>query len=117
MNGVQDDGEEDLAGWVMELHKSEDSGTTWMKIAEGVTASDGTVTFTNLDPYYLYRVDEEILVNWKNTTVASVIISVQPNATAQVEFGNIEVPERDVEAIAQTATSSGRIWKYGSSET
>jgi len=47
-DGVQDDDEPDIEGWLIRLYRWDCTGL--YKVAQGHTASDGTVTFAGLVP-------------------------------------------------------------------
>jgi len=59
-NAVQDDGEDDLADWVMRVYRWDD-GQNPMLVAEGSTNSSGEVTFDDLEPgrYKVWEADRE----------------------------------------------------------
>lgn len=99
-DGVQDAGEPDIPGWMIELHLSEDGGTTWTKIAEGMTGSDGKIIFSGLSAPKLYRVVEEERTNWVPTTPTSFVLELEVGMWIYCQFGNVyqptSVPEFDV---------------------
>jgi len=90
-NGVQDAGEVDIEGWLIELYVSEDDGATWVKVAEGYTAADGTVTFWCPAPK-LYKVVEEERTGWINTTDRTQTAYIPPHSLTMIYFGNMYVP-------------------------
>ena len=94
-NGVQDAGEIDIAGWLIEVYMSEDSEVTWTKVAEGLTGSDGSVTFDGLPvpavPTF-YRIVEEQRPGWTNTTDRIFTAPMLEYSTLVVYFGNMYVP-------------------------
>lgn len=93
-DGVQDAGEPDIEGWMVELYRSEDGGSTWTKVAEGTTGSDGTVTFSSLLVPRFYKVVEEQRTNWVAITPAVVIVNAQIGGVYACEFGNAYQPTR-----------------------
>ncbi|UCB61184.1 MAG: PKD domain-containing protein [Candidatus Bathyarchaeota archaeon] len=109
-DGVQDAGEPDIPGWMIELHLSEDGGTTWTKIAEGMTGSDGKVTFSGLSAPKLYRVVEEERTNWVPTTLTSFDLNLEVGMAIFCQFGNVyqptSVPEFDVTIALVTSLAA-----------
>lgn len=101
-NGVQDAGEIDIEGWLIEVYMSEDSEVTWTKVAEGLTASDGSVTFDGLPvpavPTF-YRVVEEQRPGWINTTDRIYTTPMLEYSTLMVYFGNMYVPSQVIPEI------------------
>ena len=101
-DGVQEAGEEDIAGWLIRIYVREETG--WHKEGEDYTDDFGTVTFTGLGPVD-YLVWEEARDCWEPTTpevsgpceggyyvvcsLASVAgITIEPTPVT-VEFGNV----------------------------
>ena len=92
-NGVQDDGEEDINGWLIRLYTKVEGIT--QQVAEGTTSGNGTVTFSNLDPGK-YKAWEKVPECWKPTTPGkrwnggyAVVVELAGGGQAAVEFGNV----------------------------
>lgn len=80
LDGVWDAGESGLSGWGMTLN-----GDTQF------TGEDGCTSFTQVTAGD-YTVSEVTQTGWTNTTPVSQNITVNPNETTTVNFGNYEVP-------------------------
>jgi hypothetical protein len=91
-NGVRDDGEEGLAGWVIHI-----VGVTPFGPVEYTRITDSAGAFEVLGlPAGIYTVSEDLLVappGWVPTTPPSVIIPVTSGTAASVSFGNVVVGE------------------------
>jgi hypothetical protein len=100
-NGVQDPGEEDLAGWYFRIYRWDETGLYLYD--EGYTGEMGTVTFIQLVPTR-YKVWEEKRDCWEPTTPTGMnlwshderagyytSVWVEPEQNMRVEFGNVEV--------------------------
>lgn len=94
-DGVQDDGEPDIAGWLIRLYRWDDSKLK--KVAQGHTDSNGTVTFTGLVPGS-YNVWEQRRKWWEPTTPPDMsywrggyytVEDLGSDETLAVEFGNV----------------------------
>jgi YqxM protein len=91
-NGDQDEGEEDIEGWLMRLYQQVDGSL--QKIAEGTTGPDGTVTFGDLPPG-TYKVWEKLPECWEPTRPGNrwnggllVRVDLSEGQEAGVTFGN-----------------------------
>jgi len=82
MNGVWDEGEYPIQGWMIYLKDTQ--GNT---IATAITDSDGKVVFSPL-VVGTYIVEEDDGDGWFNTTSDSFEISIDPEQIVEVEFGN-----------------------------
>ena len=96
-NGVQDEGEPDIEGWLIRLYIW--VGENLELYAEGRTGSDGTITFTDLEPRR-YKVWEEERPCWEPTTEVThwrnvggyfQIVRLHDGETINVTFGNVYV--------------------------
>lgn len=105
-NGVQDVGEEDLAGWPFAVYLVDEDPATGAVIltlvGEGTTGADGTVTFTGLDAPRPYKVMEPKLDCWEVVPAPGQAIGydegrnayfqrvwLDSDAITRVEFGNV----------------------------
>ncbi|MEE9615573.1 MAG: thrombospondin type 3 repeat-containing protein, partial [Anaerolineae bacterium] len=93
-DGVQDDGEEDLAGWLMRIYRWDEDQSPAL-VAEGITDDSGEVTFGDLAPgrYKVWEADQEC---WQPTTPGNSwdsgyyqVIHLAEGESAIVEFGNM----------------------------
>jgi PKD repeat protein len=98
-NGVQEAGEEDIEGWRIELYICENEGAAWVKVAEGSTAADGTITFDGLSTAELYKVVEEELPGWIPTTVTFHVVDTAAGVAPMCEFGNVYVPTNAIPEV------------------
>ena len=92
-NGVQDEGEEDIGGWVFQLYLLDGVGI-W-QVAEGSTDSDGVVTFTDV-PSGRYKVWEELPECWEPTTPGKRwnggyyrVVDLHADEQLALDFGNV----------------------------
>ncbi len=92
-NGVQDEGEQDIEGWLFRLYARVDN--ILQVVAEGTTGPDGNVTFSNLPPNR-YKVWEEVRECWELTTPGTrweggyfIFFDLGEGQQASVEFGNV----------------------------
>ena len=115
-NGVQDEGEEDVDGWLMRVYRWDNTGK--YLVAEGKTDTNGLVTFNNLPAPTLYKVWEQELECWEPTTsnLSSYIwdggrytlVQTASNETKAVEFGNVYTCDVSCyEFVDETAWASG----------
>ena len=95
-NGVQDEGEADLEGWLFRLYQL-DGGIE--QVAEGTTGGDGLVTFDDLPPGR-YKVWEELPECWAATTPGGdwngghyVVVDLVEGQQAEFKFGNVHTCE------------------------
>jgi hypothetical protein len=94
-NGVQDEGEEDIEGWLFRLYFLDGDGIHF--VVEGSTGFDGTVTFTGVPPG-LYKVWEALPECWTPTTPPGrhwnggyyTTVDLGEGQHVAFEFGNIE---------------------------
>ncbi|MGC9393967.1 MAG: hypothetical protein ACP5J4_03850 [Anaerolineae bacterium] len=116
MNGVQDEGEEDIEGWLMRIYRFD--GTGLYMVAEGYTDSFGMVTFNNLPSPTRYKVWEQELECWEPTTPnlsdyvwdggRYTLVWTVSNETVSVEFGNVYTcNEACYEFVDETAWADG----------
>jgi hypothetical protein len=99
-NGVQDEGEEDIEGWLIRIYRSD--GTGLYVAAEGYTDSNGMVTFSN-QALTCYKVWEQQRDCWEPTTPPGMklwdggyyvrVCLSDKNPSAGVEFGNVDTCE------------------------
>ena len=92
-NGVQDDGEGDLAGWPMRIYRW-DAGENPVEVARDVTDDAGNVTFGDLGPGR-YKAWEAKRTCWALTTSGTLwiggyyqVVQLAEGASVTVEFGN-----------------------------
>ncbi len=95
-NGVQDDGEEDIAGWTMRVYRW-DEGRGPVLVAEGLTDEQGNAYFEGLEPgrYKAWEADQEC---WTPTTPGGrfwdggyyLVVYLQAGDSTTVEFGNAD---------------------------
>jgi len=89
-DGVYDDGEPMLEGWEFAI---EVEGVEMIGLVDvGLTDADGELLFGSLDPGE-YMVTEVLQEGWANTTPLTQGVTVVDGQTAQLWFGNIEIPE------------------------
>jgi uncharacterized repeat protein (TIGR01451 family) len=100
-NGVQDSGEEDLAGWTMTLY--EGPGCNGTLLDSGVTGLDGDVVFDDL-PYGTYSVKETLKDGWINSTPLCQQVTIGKCET--VYFGNFELAP-DIKVTKTASPDSG----------
>ena len=115
-NGVQDDGEENIEGWVIRLYVWIDGNI--QQVAEGATDPDGAVTFANLSPDR-YKVWEEMPECWEPTTPGNhwnggyyTRVDLGTGQQAVVEFGNVHTcpppPETCIDLEKTGPETAGR---------
>jgi len=95
-NGVQDEGEVDLAGWLFRLYLL-NGGI--VQVAEGTTDGNGFVTFDDVPPGQ-YKVWEEMPECWAATTPGGdwngghyVVVDLVEGQQAEFKFGNVHTCE------------------------
>jgi len=100
-NGVQDSGEEDLAGWEMTLYEGPSCNGTL--IASAVTGLSGDVIFDDL-PFGTYSVKETLKDGWTNSTPLCQQVTIGSCET--VYFGNFELAP-DIKVTKTASPDSG----------
>ena len=89
-NGVQDSGEESLAGWTMTLYRWSSYYNTWRVVGAQVTNDDGDAIFADPPTGYTYRAEETLQSGWTNTTPnPSASIYLGSGETKTIRFGNV----------------------------
>ena len=102
-NGVQDSGEEDLAGWEMTLY--EGSSCNGTLVAAGTTNILGEVVFDDLT-IGTYSVKETLKDGWTNSTPLCQQVTVGYCEVCVVEFGNFEL-EPDIKVTKTASPDAG----------
>jgi|GEM_PF-2278784 len=98
-SGIQDSGEDDLAGWTMTLYEGSDCSTGDF-VASGITGINGDVIFDDLEAG-TYSVKETLEDNWTNTTALCQQVTIGHCETGFLNFGNVQLkPDIDVEKTA-----------------
>ena len=94
-NDVQDEGEEDIEGWLIRLYRWDE--TDRYMVGEGRTDPNGMITFGDLAPA-TYKVWEEEVECWEPTVIGGLPIwrggyftfgQLGPGQSLLVEFGNV----------------------------
>lgn len=89
-NGVQDPGEESLAGWTMTLYRWSSYSNSWRYVATQVTDSAGDAIFSDPPTGYTYRAEEMVQSGWINTTPnPSASVYLGSGQTKTIRFGNV----------------------------
>jgi len=97
-NGIQDSGEDDLAGWTMTLY--EGSSCNGTLVASGITDINGEVVFDDLVAG-TYSVKETLEDNWTNSTPLCQQVTIGHCETWTLDFGNFQFkPAIDVTKTA-----------------
>ncbi len=97
-NGIQDSGEDHLAGWEMTLYEGPSCNGT--PLASGTTNILGEVVFDDLT-IGTYSVKETLEDGWTNTTALCQQVTVGYCETWILDFGNVQVePDIDVTKTA-----------------
>jgi hypothetical protein len=99
-NGIQDAGEEDIAGWTMRIYVYIPGGTPIL-LAEGVTDGQGNAHFDDLEPG-LYKAWESGRTCWKAVEYDNTLdggfykaFELEAGEDEYVEFGNYNFCEPD----------------------
>ena len=116
-NGLQDEGEEDIEGWLIRVY-GWDVDRLISTVGEGRTDEYGRVTFTCEDPLINIKVWEETPECWAPTTPAGMnewngghYVSLYPPSfpDVEVEFGNIYT----CGPLCETELIAGQHWTAG----
>jgi uncharacterized repeat protein (TIGR01451 family) len=99
-DGIQDSGEDDLAGWTMTLY--EGSSCNGTLVASGTTNILGDVVFDDLVAG-TYSVKETLEDGWTNTTALCQQVTVGYCETWVLDFGNVHVQAKPDIDVTKTA--------------
>lgn len=106
-DGIQDEGEEPLAGWEFALYRENGS---FVLSANGVTDENGQVTLTFDRPSEFapgtYYVQEATQDGWAVTTSYQQFIELTASASAEVTFGNRQTPQEPVRPIVECVVAN-----------
>lgn len=117
-NGVQDEGEQDVEGWLFRLY-SLDGGLR--KVAEGRTDADGNLVFDGL-PSGRYKVWEECRDCWTPTTPPDMndwnggyytVVDLSAGQYLTIDFGNVHhcvFPPDSFVDVEKYVSSDGENW-------
>ena len=101
-NGQQDVGEQNLAGWRMNVFRG--SGCTGDWVGSGITDTNGNQTFAGRFSYLPlgeYSVAEVLQDGWDNTTPLCQNVNLVAGQIPQINFGNVQSSQPIVPYFSQ----------------